>query len=425
MLETNVLEKIIPEFGNLICKVEYDTYHEYTVDQHTLLMVASLDKILEEGHHDLYKIYRRVKNKFLLRLSFLLHDIGKSIPGDHSKNGAIIAARIGNRLGLNPRETDQIQFLIYNHLILSEFSFTHEWEKEGVKKISRQIKNKSNLDMLYLLTVMDIKNVGSKTWTGWKGIQLKELYTEIRKTLNWSRRKGGDKSEKKEKLQSYSFFDSDQHNYQLWINQFKKAEDKSILHLYSEDFIGFIRLTVVGQDRKNFFTDIVSCISSEGYNILSAKILSTEDGIALDIFHLEPDILTMLSTENRVNNIQRKWGMIQTGEKNAFQLIDDRLKNYPSPVSDRIKNEKSFILVNNKKSDTYTVLEVKTRDRFGLLFKIAQILNRFEINIISAKLSTRIDRVVDVFYINTLSGKKIEDPAVISSLEDTLKAQLI
>lgn len=423
LFETDVLAKIIPEFSNLICKVEYDTYHEYTTDQHTLLMTAGLDDIMEQTESDLYKIYSKIKNKFLLRLSFLLHDIGKSLPGDHCKNGAIIAARIGSRLGLEPKEVNRVQFLVFNHLLLSQFTFTYEWDKEDIRKIAIKIKNKSNLDMLYLLTVMDIKNVGSKTWTEWKGVQLKELYAEVLKNLGLI--DAANKDINDEEIYSYSFFDSDRHNHELWIKRFKENSIKSGLHLYPEEFIGFTRITVVGNDKKNFFTDIVSCISSEGYNILSAKIVSTEDGVVLDIFHLEPDIQTNLNTENRINNIKKKWEMINTGETDSFKLISNRLKNYPVPVSGRTKNEESFVFINNRKSDIYTVLEVKTRDRFGLLFKIAQILNEFSINIVSAKLSTRIDRAVDTFNITTLNREKIDNPTIINDLEKALRKQLV
>jgi len=173
-----------------------------------------------------------------------------------------------------------------------------------------------------------------------------------------------------------------------------------------EKYTGFERLIVCGVDRPHFFADIVGCLSSEGYNILSAQI-STTGGNALDIFHVEPDRMIRLPSNQRIQNINRKWDLLVNRHCTTDKLIEERLRLYPAKPQ-RVSAEKdSEIIIDNTISKDFTVIELKTPDRYGLLYRVAQCLSQCQVNITSAKLSTRVSKATDVFYVIGPDGKKI------------------
>ena len=431
MYESEVLSKIIPEFELLNCKVEFDSYHEYTVDQHILLCLATLDDIENNIENELHDIYNRIKNKFILRLGVLLHDIGKVLEvNNHSKSGAIIAENICNRLGLNDNEKETVLFLIYNHLLMSNLSFNREYEEKLIKEFAEKVKNINNLDMLYLLTVIDIKNVGSKTWTDWKGIQLKELYNKTHYFLmhNSYIEKKDDYEIKLITPHSYynEYYPDDIIKHKKWL---KKLKHKNEINFYFEDFKNFHQITFIGYDRIHLFSDIVGILTSEGYNILNAKLYLTIDNKVLNFFQLEPDHIRNLTNNEIITNIQKKIDLIRDKKKSADDFINERHKKYP--VKHNIRDDVHFaydsdasIKLDNDSSDNFTIIEIKAKDRFGLLFRISRILNNLKINIISAKLQMRIDRAFDVFYVTDYLGLKIRDEKKCRQIIETLKDNL-
>jgi [protein-PII] uridylyltransferase len=431
MYESEVLSKIIPEFELLNCKVEFDSYHEYTVDQHILLCLATLDDIENNIKNELHNIYNKIENKFILRLGVLLHDIGKGIEvNNHSKSGAIIAENICNRLGLNDNEKDTVLFLIYNHLLISDLSFNREYEEKLIKEFAEKVKNINNLNMLYILTVIDIKNVGSKTWTDWKGIQLKELYNKTHYYL-----KNSSYIEKKDDYEiklitphSYydEFYPDDIIKHKKWL---KELKNKNEINYYFEDFKNFHQIIFTGYDRIHLFSDIVGLLTSEGYNILNARLYLTVDKKILNFFQLEPDHIRNLTNKEILFNIKKKINLIKEEKKSVDDFINERHKKYPVKYSirdDIYFNQKSDVSIklDNDSSDNFTIIEIKAKDRFGLLFRISRVLNNLKINIVSAKLQMRIDTAFDVFYVTDYLGLKIRDEKKCNQIVESLKINL-
>ncbi|MBN2738314.1 MAG: HD domain-containing protein [Spirochaetales bacterium] len=418
MHETHILEKIIPEFQTLVCKVEYDTYHELTADQHILLAVAHLDHFEETESKELNLIYRSLPNKFLLKMVILLHDIGKALEGDHSQTGAIVAQNICIRLGLSDGDTDKIRFLILNHLLMSNISFEVEFEPRVIEDFANRVGTKEKLDMLYVLTVIDIKNVGKKAWSQWKGVQLKELYD---KTLEYLE---NDHTSPDYKLhhpfEMSPFLASDLEHHEIWLNEFYALNDQKAILVKIEKFIGFLRITFIAKDRSGLFLDITGCLTSEAYNILSANGYTSKQGDVVDVFHVEADENMTLTTMEIKTRIENKWKKITEQGVPVRQLIDKHLKLYPLKKSERRKSEKTQILLDNKTSQYFTLLQISTNDRFKLLFTIAEIINRLDLNIVSAKLSSRIGFAKDSFYITDSRSNKIENP----DLQEQLKKEL-
>jgi [protein-PII] uridylyltransferase len=426
MHETGVLGKLIPAFNVLTCKVEYDQYHEFTIDQHVLLALCACDELENDPDNKIRNIYQTIEDKLVLRLAVLLHDIGKMQPGDHVQNGAIIAENVCERLGLDEARTDRIRFLVYHHLDMANMSLFREPDDKNMKIFISDVDNKKNLDLLYLLTVVDIRSVGRKTWTGWKAYQLEQLYDRVVDSFAYLKPDqitgitlaplpvDGDSY-------SHDILPEDREKHLQWLAQTGEAG----LGLHLEMFTGFERLTVCSTDRVGFLSDIIGCISSEGYNVLSARIYSTPDGKVLDIFHIEPPEKPRIALTKRINNIYRKWELIETGQKNADELVMERIAIYPPPAL-RLSQQVAAIdvKVNNDDSQLYTIIEIDTVDNFGLLHKITRCFHENNVNIVSARLSTRNDRAVDVFYITDSSKKRITDQNHIDRLISNMTTAL-
>lgn len=406
MYETGFLEVLLPELKSIKCKVEYDSYHEFTVDQHILYALSLVDDLHNDSNLQVRDIVNSLSGLFPLRMAVLLHDIGKSLDGDHAYSGALIATNIGDRLGIEETLRDQIAFLIRHHLDLSQLAFQREPEEQTVAAFAEEIQNCFLLDQLYLLTIVDIRSVGRKTWTVWKSIQLKVTYERVRKYL-----------ENKSFCAAENQYET---NIDLYGHLFVKLPHNKAIHVEAEVFTGFERLIIGGYDRSHFFEDIVGCLSSEGYNILSAQISTANDGRVLDIFSVEPDSVVKISSEQRIQNIIRKWESITNGACTSGQLIEERIRLYPEKPH-RVSNEKeSEIKIDNSISKRYSVIELRTPDRHGLLFRVAQCFTLCGVNIVSAKLSTRVAKAIDIFYVTGADGEKINPDSEVKIETDLL-----
>ena len=315
MQETGLLGKLLPPFDALTCKVEYDQYHEFTLDQHILLAVCAGDEMTNDQDTKIRDISRSIKDKLILRLAVLLHDIGKVQEGDHVQNGAVIAENICQRLGLTETQTQQVRFLVYHHLDMSNLSLQREPDSNNIGHFAREVASADMLDMLYILTVADIRSVGPKTWTGWKAYQLEQLYDRVRQSMRQpAATREPDHPQTGVLIPDLSYLHDtmpeDRIRHQQWLAQIAGNG----FQLHSESFTGFERLTVCSDDRVGFLTDMIGCLAAEGYNILSARIYSTCDGKVLDLFHLEPPERPRLAVQKRINNIYRKWKLIRRSE---------------------------------------------------------------------------------------------------------------
>ncbi len=426
MQETGLLGKLLPPFDALTCKVEYDQYHEYTLDQHILLACLTCDEMINDQDPRICDLSRSISDKLILRLAVLLHDIGKVQEGDHVQNGAVIAENICQRLGLTETQTEQVRFLVYHHLDMSNLSLLRELDSNNIGHFAREVASPDMLDMLYILTIADIRSVGPNTWTGWKAYQLEQLHDRVGQAL-----REPEAAPEPALLPtgvlipdpSYLHYTmpEDRIKHQQWLAEIGGKG----FQLHHESFTGFERLTVCSVDRAGFLSDVIGCIAAEGCNILSARIYSTVDGKVLDIFHLEPPERPRITVQKRINNIYRKWGLIQEGRTTADELAGERIALYPPAVLRLGQSaQKVEIQVNNGDSQVYTIIEIDTADNFGLLHKIARCFHENNVNVVSARLSTRNDRAVDVFYVTDQHKRKITGPDSLERLVNNMTLAL-
>jgi [protein-PII] uridylyltransferase len=422
MHETGVLGKLIPPFDALNCKVEYDSYHEFTIDQHILLAVSVVDSMVRDKDRKIRSMRNSLKSPFLLRAGALFHDIGKSQPGDHAQNGAIIVENICGRLGFSEKETERLKFMVYHHLDLSDLSF-REPEDGLLRQFAEEAGERENLDLLHLLTVADIRSVGHSTWTHWKAYQLEQLHNRIRKFIDHPTGNRRDMTEYNPQIYESSYLldilPEDRALHTKWL-----SESGSDLTLHHDQFTGFERITVCGSDRPGFLCDLIGCITSEGYNILNAHIYSTKDGKVLDIFYLEPSDIPAITWEEKKKNIEKKWRKIVRRETTPDDLVTDRIRRYPLPPLRRTEKPALQVRIGNPDSSSLTIAEIDATDNFGLLHKIIRCFHENNINIVSARLSTRADLAVDIFYVCDADKNRIIDETKLENLKNHLIAAL-
>ena len=423
MHETGLLSKMISPFAALTCKVEYDQYHEFTVDQHSLMAIGACDEFAGDADDKIRGIYTGLSNKIILRLAVLLHDIGKAEAGDHTQNGAVIAGELCEHLGLMGEQVSQIQFLVAHHLDMSNLSLLRDFEEHNLDQFAAEIADVETLNLLYLLTIADIRSVGHNTWTGWKAYQLEQLYDRVYRILDLSEH--GIKKVHHMPSADYPYVNDLLPGERAEHLQWLERVDKDGLHLHQKIFAGFERWIVCAHDRVGVLSDIIGCMTSEGYNILSAKIHSTPNQKVLDIFHVEPPDKPRLTSEKRLANIFQKWELIKRACVRADSLVADRIRKYPPPLLRGINENKIIdIRINNKDSLTATIVEIETADNFGLLHKIAWCFHENNINVVAAKLSTRNDRACDVFYVTDIDKNKILDDVALHCLVAGMAAHL-
>ncbi len=437
MVETGFLQKLIPEFQHVRYRVQYDAYHLYTVDEHLLrtlrelhLMMTKPDPSVEiMGVGDIIK---KISNKRPLFLSAFLHDIGKGYEKKHAEHGAYLAGLICERLGLPSSEKKLVVFLIKNHLLLADTALKRDLSDEKpIIKCATIVENHERLDMLYLLTIADSKATGPSAWNTWRASLLRELYDKVRRVLtnkDWHPDAGQvirDVQERvlklcpssEERVAVRRWLDSLSHRYLL------SQDPQNILkHFYMEQRISkdnvlvmetivkendIWQLTIVTYDRPGLFSIIAGVLWACGINILSADIFTRSSGIAVDVL-LVNNIADPL-------NPQRLWDLVEKDMKMALQdreylskIIGERKKSYFfQRYLPPVKPDK--VVIDEESSDFYTIIEVYTWDRPGVLYAITDELFKLGLSIQLAKITTPGAQVADIFYVTDLEGSKIMD----------------
>jgi [protein-PII] uridylyltransferase len=444
MRETGVLGRVLPEFSRLDCLVNFDGHHQFTVDEHTLKTLQELDRIETEPDYpeqEFRRIFREIRDPLPLRIALLLHDVGKAIPGKHSVSGTEAALLVCERLGLDEKTTLTVEFLIYRHLELFRVSEHRDFSEEGViEGLARLVATEERLQMLYLMTYVDIVSVGPGTWTRWKGAQLSEVYqkTLIQLRTGEPAREGvetalaasdiGPTEQKRvlehcEKMGTAGYAREILPEKMLFhANLVDRFRDTSEMQVAVESFLGYHEVTFCGRDRNRLFADLTGVLFSEGLNLLGARIFSRTDGIVLDTFQVEVADTLQLSVEERVERIRKKLRKIEAGAESVEDFLRQRARTYRAKRWQKPLYGPS-VNFDNHSSGACTLIEVSAGDRPGLLYDLAVGIHRMDLDIRTAKVSTLAERAHDVFYVVERSGGKVEDGTRRAEIIHTLVAQ--
>ncbi len=434
MNESGVLGRFVPDFGRIVSMMQFNMYHHYTVDEHLLRAIGILAEIergeLAEQHPLSNTIIHTIENRRALFVAVFLHDIAKGRPESHSVVGGRIAKKLCPRLGLSGAETETVVWLIENHLAMSDFAQMRDLNDfKTIIDFAEIVQSPEHLKLLLCLTVADIKSVGPGVWNGWKGELLRTLYYEVEPVISGGHttitRKARLAAAKEELEQALSDWPQDERQMILdkhyppyllnvalerkiahahMIRQAAKDPAALSIRFHTDEFTEVTEITVFAVDHPSLLVAVTGACAAAGANIVDAQIYTTKDGMALNSIFIQRQFANAQDEENRAERIAATIEKALHGEIKLPDLLKSRSK-----TKSRLKafSVEPSVIIDNSRSNIFTVLEVRGLDRPGLLFELTNALFELNINIGSAHIATFGERAVDVFYVKDLTGLKI------------------
>ena len=439
MHELGVLGAYIPEFAKLTRLVHFDFYHRYTVDEHTFLAIETLEHLDEVSrlYGDEFRLLASdAKRLEILRLALLLHDIGKGEGADHAPRSASLVEAILHRMGIPEPDADVVVFLVARHLEMSRIAQRLDLDDEAIViDFAKKVQTLDRLKMLYLLTFADIKAVGPGVWTEWKGTLLWELYIKTHTVLIRGIPEGEDDLARAERVKSQLTQElSPEFGAEAVKKHLQEAPTRYLLmtplhkvgsHMRliqrvqrGEEAVsvwaafplaGYSELTVCAYGRHGRFAQVVGTLTANGMNILSAQIFTLASGMVIRHFRVDNGSGAAIEDPAVWDRLTADLRDVLAGRVAVYDLIKSRRKEVlVRPIQQGtvfpIKVE-----FDNLVSQAYTVLDIRTRDRLGLLYLITSTLSQLEVDIRSAKITTEAEQIVDVFYVTNKDGSKLID----------------
>lgn len=453
MNELGVLSAFLPEFEPIVAMMQFNMYHSYTVDEHIIQSIATLAQI-EKGEliEDLpiaSGILKEGLNRRVLYVALLLHDIAKGRPEDHSILGAQIARRVAPRLGLNKSESETVEWLVRYHLLMSDMAQKRDIaDPRTVRDFAKAVTTVSRLDLLTVLTVCDIRAVGPDTWNNWKATLLRGLYQQTRRALetgmedlNRTNRSTEARAALRAALPDWPKAalkrELARHYPAYWqglnvathvviaqmLRDLEASDDpdKVLIRLDPDEDRDATRACFVLADHPGIFSRLAGALALVGANVVDARSYTSKDGYVTDAFWIQDGDGAPFEVD-RLSRLSRMIHKTLKGEivpRDAFRARD-RIK----------KREKAFnvpthITFDNEGSDIYTIIEVDTRDRPGLLYDLARTLAAANVYISNAVIATFGEQVVDTFYVKDIFGLKYHSLSKQKSLEAKLRKAII
>ncbi|MBT8374905.1 MAG: [protein-PII] uridylyltransferase, partial [Deltaproteobacteria bacterium] len=441
MLGTGFLVRFIPEFKRIVNRIQYDEYHLYPVDKHLLRTVQILKNFATGDDADnsndslCADLYKGLKRKKLLLWAALLHDIGKGDQSvDHSQSGADIAVKILAEKGFKSKDIKTVAFLIEKHLFLIKTATRRDIHDEETSIFcAKTIEEVDRLKMLYLLTVADSMATGPKAWNDWMQTLLRDLFLKVLNVLKKGElasheavkaveKKKNDvldqawPRERKKALEK--LFNAFSPRYLLYAHTNQILEDIELYESLGEkDFVWNITksddantriVRICAKDRPGLFSSISGIFTLNNVDIIDAQIFTWRNRVALDIFNVKPPP-EQLFEEERWKRAEKNLESALSGDFDLVKSLDEKMMAY-KPFKNRSLIRPHRIVIDNDSSSFFTIVEVFTYDFPGLLFNITDALYRCKLDIWVAKIATKADQVVDVFYVSDFDGQKADSP---------------
>ncbi len=435
--EAGVFGRFIPDFGRIIAQMQHDMYHVYTVDEHTIRAIGVLARIesgeYAEDHPLACEIIDKVQMRRALYLAVLLHDIAKGRGGDHSILGAEIAERLGPRLGLEPEEVETVSWLVRWHLAMSSTAFKRDLnDPKAIQDFVELVQSPERLRLLLILTVADIRAVGPNVWNGWKGQLLRELYARAEEwmlgghaNLKQEDRAGHVKQALAGRLADWSeterqrhfdrgansfWLSADLESHERWARLMRGADAEEIpliIDTRVNQFQAMTEVTVFTADHAGLFQRLAGAIAASGASIVDARIFTTNDGMALDVFTIQDLNGKAFDRADRLSRLSSTIERTLFGEFKLARELPKQQDNLPRRAD--VFTVEPRVLIDNRASSTHTVVEVNGRDRPALLYDLTRAFFDLSLTIGHARIATYGERAVDVFYVKDLFGLKIEN----------------
>ena len=457
MNEAGVLGRYVPEFGRIVGQMQFNMYHAYTTDEHTLRAVGVIADIaqgrLAADHPLAVNVLPLVADREALFLAMLLHDTGKGgAPGGQTFAGARNARIACERLGLSPERVDTVAWLVEYHLLMSETAQKRDLgDPRTIFAFARTVGEPERLRSLAILTAADIRAVGPGVWNGWKGQLLRQLYIateavfrggrpselgpesvdDVQQGLAASARQRIVAAHPQSATAVRRWADSMEDAYFVAFST--KAQGQHFALVERADREGAaasarlmadwnaVEIAVAARDRRGLFADLAGAMASLGANIVGARVYTSASGGALDVFNVQ-DSLGGPYGEGDSRSLDRLLSALEGAGRGEAVVV--------APASTPLGRAAAFavaprVVVDNDASDMATVVEVSGRDRPGLLQALAGTLASAGLSVQSAHIESFGERAVDAFYLITAAGLKLSEPYAISALKAALTAVLL
>ena len=455
MNEAGVLGKFVPEFGRIVAQMQFNMYHHYTVDEHTLRAIDAMSEIeggRHKGQHPLASsLFPKIINRRALYLAMLLHDTGKG-DGDQQIEGEKSARSACERLGLPPEEVELVGWLVRHHLVMSDVAQKRDiGDPRTIAQFAETVGSVERLRLLLVLTVCDIRAVGS-VWNDWKGQLLRDLYRLTEAALHGGRSDENSvrahmaeiaAAAKQQLLQDIGgaradvlddWLDALDDGY--WLNHDADAlkwhalevmsarTDRAIPHVATRirEMQGVTEVMVYAGDRPGLFASLASAISASGANIVGARVQTAKNGAAFDVFSIQ-------RAGHKPFGIDDPRLLEDLTSKLTRAALSDHAAPEPQPATRRTAafNIEPWVRIDNDITPASSVIEASGRDRLGLLAALAHVCAAANVSTVSAHIDTYGERASDVFYVQEEGGGgQIANPRRIASvrakLEDVLRA---
>ncbi|MDY6880330.1 MAG: [protein-PII] uridylyltransferase [Thermodesulfobacteriota bacterium] len=451
MLNTGFLGALIPDVTHIINRIQYDEYHLYPVAKHSLTAVQTLKTFgtHQDSQWNLFygDLYREIsRKKILLCWAALLHDVGKGDPRKrHAQRGSEIARAIMKSFGYGPDIQETIAFLVKEHLFLMKIATRRDInDEETAVYCARRIKDVKLLKMLYLLTVADSISTGPKAWNDWTEVLLRDLFFKVLATLEkgeLASRRAIEEVETKKKTvlsslptrkkikEAEALFQSMSPRYLLYCNAgemighielYNRLGDQEFVwSITKEDSSNTRRVTICARDRPGLFSRISGVFTLNNLNILDAQIYTWRNNIALDVFRVTPP-QDRIFEEERWAKAENSLRAALAGTLELGEALREK-KALSRDIIRRSEKRPHRVKIDNEISKFFTVVEVFSYDFPGLLFSITDVLYKNSLDVWIAKISTKVDQVVDVFYVRDIEGQKIDSQEQISKLKSEIE----
>jgi len=449
MNELGVLGAFIPEFEAIVAMMQFNMYHHYTVDEHTIQTISHLAKIeraeLDEELPVSASIIKSGINRKVLYVALLLHDIGKGRDEDHSILGAKIVRKVAPRLGLSKKDCETVEWLVRYHLLMSDMAQKRDIaDPRTVRDFAKAVKTKERLDLLCVLTVCDIRGVGPDTWNNWKAVLIRGLYrqtrfalengmealnrqergTEARKNLRAALPDWSEKALRAEVARHYAPYWQGLHvtAHVDFANLLAGIGTNEVrINLTPDDDRDATRVCFAMADHPGIFSRMCGALSLAGANVVDARTFTSKDGFATAAFWVQ-DSDGHPYEESRLPRLRQVIERTLHGEIVPRDALADKGKLKKREKAFRVPTSITF---DNEGSEIYTIIEVDTRDRLSLLHDLTRTLANANVYISSAVIATYGEQVVDTFYVKDMFGLKFHSESKRNALERKLREAIV
>ena len=458
MHECDFLGRYLPEFGALTCLVQHEFFHRYTADEHTLVCIEKLDQLIDtqvprlQGYRDLFQ---KLEDPFVLYLSLILHDTGKASNARyHAEASATFANRVAARLQLRPEQRKTLIFLVDNHLVLSSTAQRRNLEDPAtISEFAGVVRTQTNLDALMLLTLVDGMGIGDDTWSDWKESLVWQLYLTTTHFFTDSDaffrqrafEREGTRAAVLKKLPE-DFAEEVEGHFLFMPNAYFQAFDGNAIAAHIRLFRKFFASQLTGNaglvpavrwvahperghselwvctwDRKHLLAKIAGSLAAAQLNILSADIFTRGDSIVLDIFRVCDTDFQAVKDVADIALVEKILAEALAGDDFDFAPVLEKAKvRRPSHLLQEMEFP-TRISIDNDTHPVYTLIDIQTPDRLGLLYHLLKGLGEAGVNIALSRIATEKGAAIDSFYVTGPDGRKVKDGAGVLRLQKLLQ----